>query len=240
MPTAYPGQPAYSPNYQGYTQPPYAYDAPESFEITENTQFEFVTSPNSIDEYQASVDNFGARSYRNAAPVSFNPYDMGLASYFNSVWAIALEKGKQESTMPKTYTYKEPSPAGSGANSGMGGVVGWFKGIPEYFINLREQDKIEWIEHKKKLEARRESTKNPEGQEVISDADINDPWVSFLGASGEPSVEPSAVEKIGNTWDEFAGAVVEGWEEGGVGGIGDYKYPLLIAGGVILLILIIK
>jgi hypothetical protein len=244
MPTAHPGRPAYSsPDYQGYLETPYAYDAPESFVITDETTFGPITNPvgifdpASIAEAQAAIDNFNRRSYGNVSPTSFNPNDMGLASYFNNVWAIALERAKQGSTTPKIYTYEEPPPTGTPSNTG---IIGWFAGIPEYFINLREQDKIEWIEHKKKLEERRESTKNPEGQEVISDTDVNDPWVSFWGASGEPSAKPSAVEKIGNTWDEFTGAVVEGWEEGGVGGIGDYKYPLLIAGGVILLILIIK
>lgn len=225
--TAYPGQPSYAgqPIYEGGSnvqqkyppiwEVPFAWEAPDP-----KLQFIPIEQPS----------NQGTRQ-------PFNPYDVGVASYLRNVWQISMERAKLDNTTPRIYEYEKPSRTGSGGNSGVGGVVGWFAGIPQYFQNLREQDKIDWVNYKKTLEERKRININPEGQEVISDSDLNDPLITFAGASGKPSPDASVPEKVGNTWDDFISGVKSGWE---AGGMTDYKTPLLIAGGVLLLILIIK
>jgi hypothetical protein len=253
MPTAYPGEPAYStPDYQGYTETPYDYTPPESFVVTEDTVFGPVDNPIGI-----SVP----ASYGSSAPVSFNPASMGLAAYLSNIWASAFEVAKNYHIAPDSARYivdpgAEPSdpipqkpyegPApetgkwwertknykGPLAGAGFLGLFAPAPGSAEYEAYVAKN--AEKVEEKKKP-----PTISPDKTPKVE----GNSWSNFLrGTKAGYNLEPKPGQ-VGEPEDRNVfQESLDKWGAGisNIAKVPDYATYLVIGGAVLLLLLVLK
>ena len=226
------------PSYQGHG--PTAWEAPESF----------VTEGASFSEYDYPQDDCEIATHTGNPSPSFNPWAAGIGHYLGDVWTAMREAIKQQESIPKAtpvgpdFEYASKPPGGGQfadppsklppsftydgpvAGAGFLGLFPPAPGSPKYndYVNKTNF----------KVDTEGPSEDIPPGTKPVSPLNQLNKWGG----------------NVGNSWNEFTKGVSEGYNEEkghewydllpGFSETSNMPLMLMAAGGILLLILIIK